>query len=91
MARIHDEVVVERMVAGPPELIRKDHEMMSGLTPTNCQVNDFRLRENLAKAEHHHCLTRADVAPQRRARRSTFLVRLAQMVFGSVRTTAPQR
>jgi hypothetical protein len=65
-----------------PEPIRKDHAMMSNLTPTNC--------ENLAKAERHHSLTRPDGCPEQRPSRTSRISRLAFMMSKPVRALAPQ-
>jgi hypothetical protein len=46
-----------------PDLIRKDPWMIA-LTPTNLKVNDFFIRESLAKAERHHTLTRSDTVAE---------------------------
>jgi hypothetical protein len=73
-----------------PEPIRKDHAMMTNLTPTNCKVNDLWIRENLAKAELHHSLTRAEVAPERRAAHTSRVSRLALVLTRPVRALAPQ-
>ena len=61
--------------------------MMSNLTPTNCTVNDLWIRENLAKAERHHSLTRAEVAPERRASRKA---RLSLLLTKPIRNLVPQ-
>ncbi len=34
---------------------------MLDMTTTTCTVNDLRTRENLAKAERYHALTRSDL------------------------------
>jgi hypothetical protein len=73
-----------------PEPIRKDHAMMSNLTPTNCTVNDLWIRENLAKAERHHSLTRPDGCPEQRPSRTSRISRLAFMMSKPVRALAPQ-
>jgi hypothetical protein len=40
---------------------------MIDLTPTNLNVNDLWIRENLAKAERYHALTRGEEAVQKQS------------------------